>query len=428
MKEKIEKIVFDFFVSSRDFNGIPLRKISAQLKIGYKNSIDLIIALVTEDKVSIQSSTNPHIIGFQHYPIDIQIKILEEAKNLKESREKIGAITFVSENSQFPICLYPSKNYLETKRDLTKFNNLEYTRRLALGEPHLKAAFFEIEVLERYYTDPRFNFKFDDYSGRISCKSDENGNPILKEEDQIFIDTFGLGFDNENNRLAVVYLRYLTGLTSEHQTFWKSKEIKGECKILEEYYQNTILGNWAFSHSVFSAFIGELNRLNLLSEKIFKEKLFLQTFENNNRPKEFTFFFVPTSKNYDEFILLLDKMISDNINKGFFSGKVELYDIEKLSDNTFERKPKGTLRLLEEWLVSKFNSPDPKLFDNIFKPLRSIRKERQNPAHRISKNVYNREFTKMQKETLDKAYISIKSLRTISQKHPEGKILKYLNG
>ena len=80
MKERIENIVYDFFVVSSDFNGIPLRNISEKLNIDYENSIDIIKELVKDNIVSIQSSTNPHIIGFQHYPIDSQIHILEEAK------------------------------------------------------------------------------------------------------------------------------------------------------------------------------------------------------------------------------------------------------------------------------------------------------------------------------------------------------------
>lgn len=172
-------------------------------------------------------------------------------------------------------------------------------------------------MLERYANDPRFNFEFEDYAGSISCKYDENGNPVLSEEDQVFIKTFGLGFDSQQDRLAVVYLRYLKDLTAEHQLYWNNKEVEGNCKVLKEYYENSILGNWTISYSIFSAFLGELTCLNNLANKIFGRNLFRKNFENENRPKEFTFFFLPTLRNYNEFVLLLDKMISDNINKDF---------------------------------------------------------------------------------------------------------------
>src|SRR5690606_40307041 len=90
LKNKIQTIVYNFFVNSSDFNGIPLRNISQKLNIEYEASIDLIKELVIEDIISIQSSTNPHIIGFQHYPIDSQIRILEEAKKTKEVIHSFG--------------------------------------------------------------------------------------------------------------------------------------------------------------------------------------------------------------------------------------------------------------------------------------------------------------------------------------------------
>ena len=88
MKKNIENRIYDFFINSNDFNGIPLRQISNELNIEYEYSIDLIKDLVEKDIVSIQSSTNPHIIGFRHYPIDIQLKILEDAKKNKETKAK----------------------------------------------------------------------------------------------------------------------------------------------------------------------------------------------------------------------------------------------------------------------------------------------------------------------------------------------------
>lgn len=427
MKKQIEKIVYEFFINSNDFNGIPLRQISTKLKIKYKLAIDLIIGLVNDDIISIQSSTNPHIIGFQHYPINIQIKILEDAKKNKVTYQKLGVIKIAIENTEFPICVYPSINYLKANRDLTNFKNAEYIKLLALAEPQLKPIFFEIEVLERYFNDPRFDFKFNDYSGEISCKYDENDNPIVREEDQIFLKTFGLGFDNNDNRLAVVYLRYLKDLTSEHQIYWKSKEAKGECKMLKEYHKNTIEGNWVFSQSIFSAFLAELTCLNELSKTIFGKYLFLKSFEQDKQPKEFTFFFIPTSKNYFEFISLLDKMISDNLNKEFFNESIDLFEIKQLSENMVERVQKGTLRLLEEWLIEHYKSAQQEIIKEILKPFKNIRKERQTPAHKINENIYDKKYVEKQRKIISEAYSSMRALREIFQQHPKGKKLDISN-
>lgn len=421
MKERIKNIVYEFFVASSDFNGIPLREISKKLNIDYAESIDLVKELVQDDIISIQSSTNPHIIGFQHYPIDSQIHILEDAKKTKEVLHSFGEITISSEDTEFPICLYPSKIYLQENRSLTEFGNALYSKQLALGEPHLKPIFFEIEVLDRYFNDPRFDFEFEDYSGQISCLYDENDNPIVREEDEVFLKTFGLGFDENGNRLAVVYLRYLKDLTPEHQVFWKSKEKLGNCKMLEEYHQNTIQGEWTFSYSIFSGFLGEHKCINDLTELAFSKPIFRRTFENEKRPKEFTFFFTPTLKNYNDFILLLDKMISENINKDFFAGKVVLFEFVKLEDGLVERKSKGTLQLFEEWLTRVFNVKGDGTVGDLFKPLKKIRRERQYPAHKINENQYDKQYIDKQKEIMNETYSVFRNLRNIFHQHPKAR-------
>lgn len=424
MKDKIEFLVYKFFIDSKDFNGIPVRNISRILEINYEDSIDVIKELVSEDLISIQSSSNPHIIGFQHYPISIQIKILEDAKVNTFSTQEYGKIKFETESSEFPICLYPSQKSLIQKRDLSKYQNAEYTKQLALAEPQLKPIFFEIEVLERYFNDPRFDFKFEDYSGKISCKYDENGYPIVRKEDQVFLKTFGLGFDSQGNRLAVAYLCYLQHLTDEHQAYWKNKQVIEDCKVLEEYYENTILGNWSFSHSIFSAFIGELNCINDLTQTIFDKKLFLRSFNSDNRPKEFTIFFIPTSKNYEEFIAISDKMISENINKDFFKSSVDLFEIRVSADNLREKIHKGTLMLLEEWLLKYYKTNNKDDIKNLLLPFRKIRKERQNPAHKINENIYDKKYIDKQREIISQTYSSIRNLRQIFQEHIKAKDFK----
>ncbi|MEJ2567621.1 MAG: hypothetical protein P8Z50_01890 [candidate division WOR-3 bacterium] len=122
--------------------------------------------------------------------------------------------------------------------------------------------------------------------------------------------------------------------------------------------------------------------------------------------------------------MLLDKMISDNINKDFFKGRVELFEVVKLEDNLIERKQKGTLRLLEEWLLSTYNHPDKQILKDLFKPLKRIRNERQNPAHKISENTYDKKYINKQKEMIKNAYSSFRALRTIFQQHPKANEFK----
>lgn len=47
-----------------------------------------------------------------------------------------------------------------------------------------------------------------------------------------FLKSFGLGYDELGNRLAVVPLTYFKRLSPEHQVYWKGKECKSEGKVL----------------------------------------------------------------------------------------------------------------------------------------------------------------------------------------------------
>lgn len=420
--KKIEELVYSFFCESSDFNGIRLRNISQTLGLDYEDSIDKVKELVKAGVVDIQSSTNPHIIGFTHHNIEAQLETLECAKGIEVTKKTVGSIEFISENTEFPICVYPTRGYLEKNRDLSEFGYAKYKVALALAEPQLSFRFFETDVLERYSNDPRFEFKFHDFSGSISCKYDDSGNPILRKEDQILLKSFGLGFDSNSNRVIAVLLRDLGRLSSEHQVYWSNKEIPAsECNVLTEYYENIILGSWITSKSMFNALIDEINAIHKLTSSIFGVSLFRKELDGENRPKNFTFFFSPTTKNYYEFINLLDKYLSENINKSFFDGKIELEERKQRDENTFDRIDKGTLRLLEEWISKVFNYADESIPKAIMEPLKRVRKERQTPAHKIIANSYDLSLVGLQKEIMQDCYLSIGSIRRNLQTHPRAK-------
>jgi hypothetical protein len=290
---------------------------------------------------------------------------------------------------------------------------------MAYGEAQLTPVFFELDVLERYASDPRYRFSFDDYSGQISVNAASDIPSQLRESDQVFLQTFGLGYDKNGDRVAVAYLRYLSDMSSEHQMYWHSKIIETECKVVKEYFDNTIFGNWVSSQSLFNAFIQEQKLINEMTELIVGTPLFRETFEEGKRPKEFTFFNSPTLVNYEKFISVLDKMLSDNIDKAFFKGDIEEYEMVPVSDGVVERKPKGTLRLLEEWLRQNYQLQDESGYKTLMAPFKEVRKERQSPAHKISENYYDKAFFKKQMELLGKVYHSLLNLRYIFHQHPK---------
>lgn len=421
VEQRVINKIFDFFIESSDCNGILLQNLSEDLGLEIIKLIEILKELIEEDYVSIQNGVNPHIIRFAHYPKQNQIEILEKINlNTKpksgSNTEQFGDITWheVKTYSDNYICIYPSISYLNLNRK--KVSELPYTRELELGKAQLEMRFFEMDVLDKYFKDPRYTFKFDDYSGEIYNNLDDKENSLVRETEEIFLKSFGLGYDINGNRVAVVSLRYLSNLNPLNQQYWKFKEIKDDCKVIREYYEN-ILGQFTFSHSIFSAFIQEQKTINDLSEHLFGENIFSNTFEDNP-PKEFTFFFIPTSKNYYEFISLLDKMISDNINKKFFKDKVEVCEVRENKDGTHEKINKGTLRLLEEWLIRiSPQFPKEKIIE-IIKPFKLVRKERQAPAHKIITDNYDKNYTTKQMKFMTEVYASMYYLRKRFQIEP----------
>ncbi len=111
-------------------------------------------------------------------------------------------------------------------------------------------------------------------------------------------------------------------------------------------------------------------------------------------------------------------MISENINKDFFEGKVELFEYKELGNGLVEKQSKGTLQIFEEWLTSVFNVEGESAISELFKPLKKIRRERQNPAHRISENQYDLQFIDKQKRIISDAYSVLRNLRNIFHQHP----------
>lgn len=411
----IGNLVYDFFVGSNDYNGIPLRQVSTDLGIEYIESIDIIKQLVSDGLVMIQSSTNPHIYNFVNSK-ERQIDILESAKEITETIENNGFFEIHYENTDYPICLYPTPNVLKKKRDVSVMGF--YSKRLALCEPQLKVIYFDLNVLERYSNDPRYELHYNSYSGYISYECDKDGNSELPERNQIYLKSFGLGYDSNDNRIICVFLKDLGKLSEAQQAYWYSYEIVDtDCKMTEEYYKNMIIGNWTNSYSIYRAFVCELNTLNELSQVAFGISLFLSTVEEGS----LVFSFLPTSKNYYEFTLKLDKIISDNLNRNFF----KLFAMEMCSykeiDGVVEKTNKGTIQLFEEWLKQHYQTADTKGLDNIFKSFKKVRKERQVPAHKTIDNTFSKEYAKKQDLLMRDVYYAMSSLRHIFQQHPKTK-------
>jgi hypothetical protein len=400
MENKIMEEIFNFYVNSHDFNGIPLPDL--EKKFQFIETKSIIADLILEGKITIETDLNPHIKRFTE-PL--------AGKQLDELETYSG-----------PICVYPSPSYLKENVDPDEFINLPFKRELLLGEGHLESLFFDLSVLDYYFNDPRYIVSNFDYHGSISIKDEFYLDNDILERDKISLQTFGLGFNEDGEKVVTAFLGYLSRLSPEHQQRWNTYKITEKCYIDPDYFRNQILGEWAEYVSIFKAFCEELYQINEMCKLIFKPPLFKNDFKEK-RPDDFKIFLRPTLKNYSEFVHILDKMLSENINREFFKGEINFDDNIKRRDGRIEVRPKGSIRIFEEWLKLYYNTDDEN-YKLIFDPIKDIRKQRQDPAHKINEDKYDKAYHEKQDEIMRSAYISVRDIRLALSNHPDIKEYK----
>jgi hypothetical protein len=379
MKEDVLNRILDFFTRSSGFNGILVTDLCTEFLISWPEMQEILSQLVQENKITLvfaSHSINPHIKRLPDLPVKEQISRLFEE----------GPI----------ICAYPTSDVIHAAVDLSKYDTQPFTRRLALAEPQLTPVFFRLELLDRYYRDPRYSFEFSGFGGSISITTKHYDSQDIAEQDKILLQTFGIGYDSRRNRVVVVFLRYLADLSPEHQQAWSFDVVQDECSMNSDYERASIYGIWPEYHSAYQAFLKEQTEINKLSHLIGKPSLFRKTFEEE-RPKEFIPILLPTRKNFNEFIHVLDKMLSENINRDFFEGDIPLKHHVKHDDGTIEVERLGTLRLLEEWLSAMYRTADGEdVSAEVVAPLKKVRRLRQKPAHKLQEDEYDLTYPECQ--------------------------------
>lgn len=398
--EEILSEATTFYLSSHDFNGISANSLTNKFEVAWPELCEPLRQLIEEDLAGIiyaDVHLNPHIIrtGFE---------------------EKKSQITKLACSGTPHACVYPRPKHLETVVNGLQYDGQPYNLYLALGEPQLSYRSFDLSVLEFYRNDPRYNYENDDVRGKICYNSDG-----LQDSDRIFMQTFGFSYDENLNRAVAVFLRYLANLTPEHQLLWQTKELQGDFKLHPDYYRNAIIGDWGERIPICRALLKELYIINQMAKAMGRPPLFRQDFGEygENKPQKFSFLVRTTLEEFNNFVLILDKVLSENINKEFFQNEVPYEREIHRKDGRIEVQNKGTLQILDEWVRKDFYTDDNwALWDKSMGSLRSIRKMRQKPAHAIDENIFDQRYFKEQRELIIEAYSAIRILRLLLENHP----------
>jgi hypothetical protein len=397
---KVLNSVTKFYLESHDFNGYPAYKLQEEYRLSNDEAKALIEELVSSGQVDVMLTGNPHIKAFNALGIDAQI----------------AGLRTVQFSEHF--CLYPKPENLATLPELRQYNDRPYTMALARGEGQLAYRVFELSVLEHYRNDPRYFYENDSIHGSISGRNAFYESSSMEERDQVILSSFGFAYDDDLNRAVAVYLRYLSGLSPEHQQVWRAKELSTTYRLHPDYFRTTILGEWGTRIPIFNAFIEELAIINKMTGLMNMPPMFRDTY-SERRPREFAFLLRPTLEEFNRFVLLLDKMMSDNLNKEFFSAAlIPLQDEEVRSDGKIVVNPRGTITLLETWMRRYFRPVDPEPIEKVFATFRKVRKLRQQPAHRINDDTFDQQHFRNQRQLIIEAYDAVRYIRQAIANHP----------
>jgi hypothetical protein len=402
LSERILSEVTAFFVASHDFNGILVSVLQERLAVTDDEVIPVIRSLLQRGLIVpafYSHQDNPHILRLEPPPLSEQLRLL--------GKEEAGTVA-----------LYPVREALLARPDLSLFDDQPFARRLALGEPQLTALFFELRVLDQYYRDPRYKFDFREYSGKLTIRDDAYRSSDTPDRDKVFLQSFGIAYDQKRRRVVAAFLRYLKDLTAEHQAIWAAHQVEGPCVMNSDYRDATLFGRWPRYRSAYAALLAEMREICKLSGLIGKPPLFRETWEQE-RPPGFHPMLRPTTRSLEDFVHVLDKIISENIDREFFKGDLPLEDSQERPDGRIVITTPGTLTLLERWLSTFYRTADGQnIAAEVLTPLKAIRTLRQRPAHRLTEDAYDEELSGQQDALVGNLVRGLTKLRLILSSHP----------
>lgn len=405
-KNKLIKIVLQYYLTSDDFNGLPVRKLLDDGVSATELTV-IVEELVKEGSIGVTHCdfvSNPHILCFEHESVEQQVALIASGK-------LSGA------------CLYPTRPVLARNIDRTNYLATPFRLMLALGYPQLGIVLCYPSVLEHYRNDPRYVYESDDICGQLVVSDKFFGSGNILETDEIMLKRFGFAVTSTGLRAVAVMLRDLAQLSDQHQQIWAARLIPEEALAKDNYYLHPEYAGFQQRgertvNSLTTAFMHELNGLNEACLAHYEHRLFKHDWMDGfDRLPEFTMMLSPTLSEYNAFIHLLDKLLSDNIDKKFFKGRCELEEDKQREDGKIVVSQKGTLRLLSEFLAKEFPD-DASTIEMVIGALSHVRKLRQKPAHTIEVNNYNPSLWNDQRALLQRCHKGLKALRELLFRSP----------
>ncbi|MTD13926.1 hypothetical protein GIS00_08215 [Nakamurella sp. YIM 132087] len=397
------KVVSDRYLQSGDFNGLHLHT-NVQTSV-----VDVAKGLVADGKLQVMVAEvdypNPHIRPWpSRRTIESQLESLDELA-------KPG----------YGVVLYPTPLAMRGVRVPARLKGSPFGAAMAKGRGSLELAYFSFDVLEPYRNDPRYHFRYWDFGVDMSIGDAAYIDEAEPERDKVSLSHVGFAYDlsgyDRGDRMTPIIRRVaafygdLAKLTPEHQQRWQSYQVNDTDLEPHPAWWMTQMGHWADGIGPFDHLFVELENLNSLWTGAFGVSLFNLT----DRPQEFGWILRPSQREWDEFIVQLDKILSDNIrHDGLDAAGVPRKD---KNDQSL-----GTLTRLAVFLEGRGIAPA--VAKDILQPLREVRQARQKPAHTLRTNITDRTFVHRQIALLEDLNDVLMELARWMATHPKNRTWK----
>lgn len=386
----------DRYLGSKDFNGLHIH--GAFVDQSRNAGIELLeaglIQVVTDDDYM-----NIHI---RPWP------------SRRSTGEQIRDLRDLAPND-YGVCLYPTEAGMKGVRLPGRLNGQPFARAMARGKGTLQLAYFEFDVLEQYRNDSKFRFQFGDSGAVMSISDAAFGDDHIFERDHVSMSHIGFaydlsGYDPEDAESPIVrrvtaFYCDLTKLTAEHQRRWETYQVDGANLQPHPLWWNAQMGRWPDGLGPIDRMFVELRNINTLCDTAFGASLFRST----DRPEDMGWLLRPARREWDDFILQLDKVLSDNLRSDFFNA---------IGAPVFDQNGVriGTLSRLQQFIHGCGVPLDET--KRVLKPLTDVRKARQKPAHTIRQNLSDQTFIHQQVALLERINSTLFFVRHLLATHP----------
>jgi len=389
--------VIERYLESGDFNGLYIAPDTNPA------IVELAKQLVADGQLQVMVSEvdypNPHI---RPWP---------SRRSIESQVQSLDGLAKAS----YGVVLYPTSVAMKSVPVPVRMEGHPFSMALAKGRGTLEMAYFSVDVLEPYRNDPRYHFRYWDFGVDMGIGDEAYLDENELERDKVSLRHLGFAYDLSRydradvnspivRRVAAFY-GDLAKLTPEHQQRWASYQVDEAGLEPHHAWWMNQMGHWADGIGPFEHLFLELGNLNALWTGAFGAPLFAHT----ERPSDLGWLLRPSQKEWDEFIVQLDKVLSENVShEGLDAAGAPRKDAHGQTLGTIAR----LANLLEGTGVEKAMVAD------LVGPLRDIRRARQKPAHTLRTNITDTTFIHRQVALLEDLNDALRELVRLLSTHP----------